>query len=262
MQDFLEEEIDMIKTKAYKTKRPFKGVYEKDGGKKFQAVIWEATTGRLTYHGSYGTFEHADYVRTTTLHGHHWHRSSILDADDYFGFIYLMTNVKTGKKYIGSKQLYFWDGPVGGFKCTDPKDEWFDRKAWRESDWRYYTGSSKEINMEISKGNVYDFRFEILEGYHNKLELHLGEIRHQQKCDVLEATDSLGNYLYYNKNISGCIFRPPYSLEEAKSLREKEVEDMRNYYLKPTPCGTCGKIIPFASSKCMVCEPPVEISFG
>ena len=47
------------------------------------------------------------------------------DIGDYFGFVYLITNIQNGRKYIGRK--YFWS-----FRTPKGKK----RKVKQESDWK------------------------------------------------------------------------------------------------------------------------------
>ena len=64
----------------------------------------------------------------------HWKFHSKPDTINNFGFVYLITNKKTKKAYIGCKQ-YFVNR--NGKKV--------------ESNWRSYTGSSKYLNEDIKK---------------------------------------------------------------------------------------------------------------
>ena len=50
---------------------------------------------------------------------------------EQFGFVYIITNLKTDKKYIGCKQYF-----IG--------------KSKRESKWQSYMGSSKYLKEDIS----------------------------------------------------------------------------------------------------------------
>lgn len=223
-----------------------KGVYAIEG--RYRASIWESGS-KLVWQRMFDTAEEATYQRQLELHGHKW-QGLPRDPLGNFGFIYLITNNKTGKMYVGKKQLYFWDGPVGGFKCTNPHDEWWDPKAWRESDWKEYVSSQKELAEEIKDGNPWDFTYEVLEVCQDKLQLHLAEIRHQTNRNVLEATDADGNYLYYNKNIASMIFRPPFKKEELLKARFETLEKMREYYLKPRTCEDCDRVIPYGEVTC------------
>ena len=87
----------------------------------------------------------------------HWlYKNKILEEapEGIFGFVYLITNIKTGKKYIGRK--YF--GKTRRIKKKGSKRRKVIRK---DSDWRTYIGSSKLLQENIEK-NKKHFKFEIL----------------------------------------------------------------------------------------------------
>ena len=88
----------------------------------------------------------------------HWlYKGKIIEEapEDCFGFVYLITNIKSGKKYIGWK--YF--GTTRRVKVKGKKRRKVIRK---DSNWREYTGSSKELNNDINTLGKLSFRFEIL----------------------------------------------------------------------------------------------------
>ena len=88
----------------------------------------------------------------------HWlYNGSILSEtpEDMFGFVYLITNNQTGKKYVGRK--YF--GTTRRIKVPGKTRRKVIRK---DSNWREYTGSSKLLNSDISKLGKSNFTFEIL----------------------------------------------------------------------------------------------------
>lgn len=229
------------------------GIYEKGG--KFRALKWNSE-GRLKSVALCVTPEEAEYKRLVHLQGHHWLNMEC--TKDYFGFTYLITNRSTGKQYVGKKQFYLWAGPVGGFKCTDPRNEWWDPKAWKENEWQYYTGSCDELNEELKRGNIWDYTYEVLEMCHDRLSLHISEINHMILWDVLYATDSSGDYRFYNKNIASLEFRPPFKRHDMEAARRLSEEAMRNYYLKPKHCPVCNNVIPFGVQSCCVKEPKVQ----
>ena len=61
--------------------------------------------------------------------------SSFLSEDigEHYGFVYCITNVLTGRRYIGRK--YFWS-------LRKPRGK--SRRVKSESDWKKYYGSSDE----------------------------------------------------------------------------------------------------------------------
>ena len=88
----------------------------------------------------------------------HWlYKNKTLEEapEGYFGFVYLITNIKSGRKYIGRK--YF--GTTRRVKVAGKKRRKVIRK---DSNWKEYTGSSKELNQDIKTLGMLHFRFEIL----------------------------------------------------------------------------------------------------
>ena len=88
----------------------------------------------------------------------HWlYKNKTLEEapEGYFRFVYLITNLKSGRKYIGRK--YF--GTTRRVKVAGKKRRKVIRK---DSNWKEYTGSSKELNNDIKTLGMLQFRFEIL----------------------------------------------------------------------------------------------------
>ena len=59
------------------------------------------------------------------------------DIGDFFGFVYRITNLQTGKQYIGRKYFTQRRKPRGG-----------KRRVTSESDWKKYYGSSEELKRD------------------------------------------------------------------------------------------------------------------
>jgi len=123
------------------------------------------------------------------------------------GFVYKITNLKTGKFYIGQKSLYH--SRKKKISATE-KRLTGTRKKFRieikESDWLLYHGSSKDLSEDISKlGNKY-FKREILELCCSKKYLSYCELSWQVKLDVLKKESYNGNILgrYFNRDMENC----------------------------------------------------------
>lgn len=122
-----------------------------------------------------------------------------------FGFIYLIKNKKTGTYYIGKKYLYH-----NVKRKLSKKDkvllEGTGRKPTyetiqKESDWRVYWGSSKQLHEDVKKQGVEDFNRIILDFAFNKKQLTYLEIKHQVLNNALEDPKCL------NDNILGKFYR-------------------------------------------------------
>ena len=109
--------------------------------------------------------------------------------DEYEGFVYLITNKKTGQKYIGKK--------LAKFKTTKPplKGRKNKRRGYKESDWKTYYGSSDRLNADVAALGEKYFTREILYLCKGRGEMSYIEAREQFARRVLESTD------YYNGHI-------------------------------------------------------------
>ena len=110
----------------------------------------------------------------------HWQLVEGLKPNlEAFGFIYEIRNTANGRKYIGKKQC------VSRIKRKPLKGKTRNRIDQKESDWKTYTGSSKELNEDIQKFGKDKFLFTILEWCSSKFELGYKEIKLQLLNDVL-----------------------------------------------------------------------------
>ena len=128
----------------------------------------------------------------------HWKYAGKPDIESKFGFVYIITNKKTGKAYIGCKQ--YWHYKKG--------------KKARQSNWKVYMGSSKSLIEDIKKLGKRNFKFEMLAEYKNKRSLRYYECYYQMKynvlASVLEGTDEPA---FYNNYVGGKWYRPVESYE-------------------------------------------------
>lgn len=113
--------------------------------------------------------------------------------DDWVGFVYLITNKKNGRKYVGKK--FFWRT----LKLPPLKGKTRKRKVVKESDWKDYWGSSNDLKADIEKYGKDNFTREILHFCISKTELSYMELKEQVDRGVL-LTD-----MYYNDFIGGKI---------------------------------------------------------
>jgi hypothetical protein len=115
--------------------------------------------------------------------------------EDCVGFVYLITNNTTGRKYIGKKLAKF---SKTTYKVVKQKNGIKKRKKIRskiESDWQLYYGSNDQLNEDIKKLGIENFTREILYYCRSKAECSYVEAREQFNRRVLESDD------YYNGHI-------------------------------------------------------------
>ena len=111
--------------------------------------------------------------------------------EEYQGFVYLITEVDTGKKYIGKKN--FWRPKIL------PKNSKRNRRVRTrvESDWKEYFGSNKEVQALVESKGIENYKREILYLCKTKGEMSYYEAKLQFDHDVLLKDE------YYNEFI-GC----------------------------------------------------------
>jgi hypothetical protein len=116
--------------------------------------------------------------------------------EDCVGFVYLISNNVTGRKYIGKKLAKF---SKTTYKVVKQKNGIKKRKKIKskiESDWQLYYGSNDQLNEDIEKLGIENFTREILYYCRSKAECSYIEAREQFTRKVLESDD------YYNGQIS------------------------------------------------------------
>ena len=116
--------------------------------------------------------------------------------EDCVGFVYLITNNITGRRYVGKKLAKF---SKTTYKTVKLKNGTKKKKKIRgkiESDWQTYYGSNLELNADVLKLGKENFTREILHYCKSKAETSYIEAREQFDRKVLESKD------YYNGQIS------------------------------------------------------------
>jgi hypothetical protein len=116
--------------------------------------------------------------------------------EDCVGFVYLITNIVTGRKYIGKKLAKF---AKTSYKVVKQKNGIKKKKKIRtkvDSDWRDYYGSSDELSKDVTTLGKENFTREILHYCTSKAHTSYLEAKEQFERRVLETTD------YYNGQIS------------------------------------------------------------
>lgn len=116
--------------------------------------------------------------------------------EDCVGFVYLITNTATGRKYIGKKLSKFSKTTYKVVKLKNGTKKRKKIKSKIDSDWRTYYGSNDELNKDVELLGVDKFTREILYLCKSKAECSYIEAREQFRHQVLESAD------YYNGQIS------------------------------------------------------------
>lgn len=107
-----------------------------------------------------------------------------LSETEAIAFVYKITNLLTGRQYIGKKLFYTYK-----YKIVNKK-----RKKIRiESDWKDYWSSSEELKKDVLELGKENFKREILLLANSKGTVNYLEARMQMDLRVLENPN-----LYYN----------------------------------------------------------------
>ena len=114
---------------------------------------------------------------------------------DCAGFVYEITNLLNGRKYIGKKVANFYKTTTKTVTLKNGTKKKRKVKTTKPSDWENYWGSSKELLEDIATYGVANFKREIL---------HFCPTR--AMCSYLEAKEqfisgALESNRYYNGHI-------------------------------------------------------------
>ena len=124
------------------------------------------------------------------------------DIGDFFGFVYRITNLQSGKQYIGRKYFYQFRKPRGK-----------SRKVKSESDWKKYYGSSDELTADRKSIGNECFKREIMSLHTTKGWVNYEETRQLFLNNVLSENEN-----YYNSNILGRYMRKDYYNEQRTTV--------------------------------------------
>lgn len=130
-----------------------------------------------------------------------------------FGFIYEVLHIPTNTRYLGKKVLYFTRNKKLGKKELELLKEErkqkglkgrtpLKKKVVKESDWKTYYGSHKDILKLVKEGKQQEFKREILKVVPNKKLLTYYENKYLFSKGVIEPDSN-----YINDNIEGRYFK-------------------------------------------------------
>lgn len=112
--------------------------------------------------------------------------------ENAYGYVYLITNNETGRKYIGKKLFWFR-------KTKQIKGK--KKRLKVESDWKDYWSSSDELKKDVETLGQDKFTREILHICGNKGMCNYLEAKEQMIREVLESDK------YYNSQIQCRVHR-------------------------------------------------------
>ncbi len=134
---------------------------------------------------------------------HHWHGIQSKDPENYYGFVYKITHLPTGRYYIGKKAFHI--------KKTRPPLKGRKRKRVTYiQDWQYYTSSSQELNQLLKTHPKEEFLFQAIALCPDRRSLTYWETHYLFACKALFDERCL------NKNILGRFYRNiklPYQMD-------------------------------------------------
>jgi hypothetical protein len=115
--------------------------------------------------------------------------------EDCVGFVYIITNLTSGRKYIGKKLAKFRRTTYRVHKLKNGTKKKKKVRSKVDSDWQTYYGSSPELTKDVELLGIDNFKREILFYCQSKAECSYTEAREQFARKVLESDD------WYNGHI-------------------------------------------------------------
>lgn len=147
----------------------------------------------------------------------HWQYVAEINFEEWFGFIYRIVEISTGREYIGKKQFKSYTKK----KVAGRKNK---KSMVKQSDWKKYTGSSTHLNKAIEENGMDNYAFFIESLHASRGSLFYAEVHTQITENVLRVRLADGiTPKYFNRQVAGVRFIPP-----VESLAES-VANIKNY---------------------------------
>jgi hypothetical protein len=105
--------------------------------------------------------------------------------EDCVGFVYLITNNVSGRKYIGKKLAKFAKTTYKTVKLKNGTKKKKKIRSKVDSDWQEYWSSSEDLKTDVATLGEDKFTREILRYCNSKNELSYYEAKYQFEYDVL-----------------------------------------------------------------------------
>jgi hypothetical protein len=126
-----------------------------------------------------------------------WYQGVVVTElpEDCVGFVYIIVNTESGRKYIGKKLAKFSKTTYKTVTLKNGKKKKKKIRSKIDSDWQEYWSSSDELKKDIASLGQNNFTREILFYCKSKAETSYIEAREQFERKVLESDE------YYNGHI-------------------------------------------------------------
>jgi hypothetical protein len=108
------------------------------------------------------------------------------DTIGYAAFVYIITNLKDNKRYIGKKIFK-------SIRRKKVKGKTRRKKVEKESDWKSYYGSNIELIADVKKHGAENFEREIVKLCKTRGTANYWEAKLQMQQEVLENPDKFYN---------------------------------------------------------------------
>lgn len=108
------------------------------------------------------------------------------EIEGYAAFVYIITNLKDNKRYIGKKIFK-------SIRRKKVKGKTRRKKVEKESDWKSYYGSNIELIADVQKHGAENFEREIVRLCKTRGTANYWEAKLQMQQEVLENPDKFYN---------------------------------------------------------------------